>query len=715
MITASWQQVWEIFEEAVQRPPDGRQSFVDEACGEDDQLRRSVAKLLDADKQTDTLLDHSMDGGLGGASEGRSAGTGGRQPERGTAIGPYRILRQIGQGGMSTVFLADRADDAFPRRVAIKLVRPEMESEAILGRLRTERRILASLDHPYIARLFDGGTTDDGLPYFVMEYVEGVAIDAYCEQNQLSIDERLTLFRKVCAAVHAAHQNLVVHRDIKPSNILVDADGDPKLLDFGIAKLLHPELVSSGLEPTATWHRILTPSYASPEQIRGKLITTVSDVYSLGVLLYQLLTGRLPHDFTGRSPGEIESILTDTEPLPPSVAVAAEPADRRPEGDFGGELRRRLAGDLDAIVLKALRSAPHRRYGSVERLAADVERCQQGLPVEAREGSWRYRTGKFVRRNRRALAGAAAVALLVVGFAVAMALQARRVAFERDQARLERDKKSQVLSLLLEIFEFSNPYVVPGEELTVREALQRSVPVLEGALRDQPDLRAELLHTSGSILGLLDVPDAARDQLEEALKIRRELHGEEHLEVVETLTALAAAYRELGELEHAEELARRSLAIARGLLGDDPSDLVEPLGGLVMVLCYRYHHDAAEVFADELMELVDKLPAGHQRRIAALEYRAAIKNAHGDYRAGARLNQQAANLRRARFGDKHPSLITTLNNLGLSLRRMEDFEAAERTYQEAIELQREVFGEEHDDPYLLNNLAGVRYAIGDYA
>ena len=394
MSSQSWQQVWEIFEQAIARPPDERPVFLDEACGDDSQLRRAVEGMLAADQETESFLDRPL--GQGGGRPAPAA-TGGILP-RGTMVGPYRVLRQIGQGGMSTVYLAERADDAFPRQVALKLVRPGMESASILRRLRTERQILASLDHPYIARLYDGGTSDEGMPYFVMEHVEGVAIDEYCEQNQLSVDERLTLFGKVAEAVLYAHRNLVVHRDIKPSNILVMAGGDPKLLDFGIAKLIKPELMPTGVESTATWDRVLTPNYASPEQIRGKLITTASDVYSLGVLLYELLTGRLPHSFEGCSPREIESIITDTEPLPPSVAATRELATgstpptggeaetlpyRRKHSD---EIRRRLAGDLDAIVLTALRSAPQRRYASVEQLMADIERHQAALPVMARTG-----------------------------------------------------------------------------------------------------------------------------------------------------------------------------------------------------------------------------------------------------------------------------------------------------------------------------------------
>ena len=724
MSELSWPRVWEVFEAALQRPPGEQQAYLKEVCGEDESLRLTVASMLDANGRSDGFLSRPLLGESIEARRRESLPTSSQLPP-GTAIGAYRILRQIGQGGMGTVYLAVRADDSFERQVVVKLARTGMQSELLLSRLRTERQILAGLDHPNIARLYDGGTTEDGLPYFVMEYVEGVPIDAYCEHNDLSLDERLTLFRKVCAPVHHAHQNLVVHRDIKPSNILVDARGVPKLLDFGIAKLLNAELTAGSRQPTATLQRILTPNYASPEQIRGKLVTTASDVYSLGVLLYRLLTGHLPRQISGRSLDEIESLLADSEPVPPSVAVTLPAADEPADGpgasgaaDRGQQhkhhLSRQLAGDLDAILLKALRSAPLRRYTSVEQLSADVERFQLGLPVAARAGSWRYHAGKFVRRNRKPVAAAAAAVLLLIGFAVAMVLQASRIARERDLARSERDKKGQVLSLVLELFEFSNPYIEPGHGLTVQEALERSVPVLDGRLHDQPEIRAELLHASGSILRVLGVSDDARDQLDEALEIRQRLHGEEHPDVVESMTELAAVHRALGEDDRAEDLARRAVAIAADVLPADHPDLIKPLNQLVATLCYRSDYGAAEEPATRALGLSKSLPPESLDRVYALELLATIRNVQGDYRESARLRREALALIRARYGEKYPSQIATLNSLGLSLRRMEELEAAERAFGEALSLQRYNFAD-RPLPTLFNNLAGVKYAQGDYA
>ena len=750
MRSQRWQSVFAIFEDMLEASPSERGQRLDSACGGDKLLRRGVEELLDAHRQATLFLDRSVldRPALADAADARPASEPRNAAEpppaaavvaeaarreaadgahRETAsdlpfatIGPYRILRRIGQGGMSTVYLAVRDDDAYRRRMVVKVVRSDMQSETMLQRLRAERQILASLEHPYIARLYDGGSTAQGIPYFVMEFVEGVPIDRYCDQQQLSVEDRLALFGKVCVAVEYAHQNLVVHRDIKPSNILVTAEGDPKLLDFGIAKLLNPGMAGPEIEPTAAWQRLMTPSFASPEQIRGELITTVSDVYSLGVLLYVLLTGRLPHLFEGRSLREIERLLTDTEPRKPSQvatgeattetwSAAASRGEPKPgEAALANQSRRTLEGDVDAIVLKALRSAPSQRYPSVGRFSADIERFLSGLPVEARAGTWRYRAGKFVRRQRKAVAVAVTAVVMLSSFAVAMALQARRVT-------AERDKKARVVSLFRDVFELSNPFVLPGAELTVREALARSLPLLEDALRDQPEVRAELLHTTGSILSILGAPAKAAEQLSEALAIRQEVYGPEHPEVAETLGELATARRELLELDEAESLARRAVAATRRRVGDGDPALIQPLLELAAVYCYKESYSAAKPLADEVLALTDELSADSRGRITALEVLAQAHSSDGEYAQALEFDRQALELSRARFGEEHPRHIPTLISIGLQLRRLERFEASEKAYAEALELQRKVYGEDFVDPVLLNNLAGVRYAIGNYA
>ncbi|MEM9597828.1 MAG: serine/threonine-protein kinase, partial [Acidobacteriota bacterium] len=378
MKTEQWQRGQDIFAAAVVLPADERAPFVDAQCEGDPELRERVQRWLRADEAAGTFLDEPLAPPppipiLDDASP--------------THLGAYRLLELIGEGGMGTVFRARRDDDVFDRDVAVKILSRFSMTQESERRFRFERRVLAALDHPWIARVYDGGTTPEGLPYLVIELVDGQPIDDYCDRRDLSIRERILLFRKVCAAVQASHRALVVHCDLKPSNILVTVDGEPKLLDFGVAKLLGGEVIAVRDEEITQWPRPLTPQYASPEQLRGGVISTTSDVYSLGVLLYKILTGQRPHDLEGLTLVEAIERVT-TEPTPPSRVPAQAGGDTPPSAEATPS---GLAGDLDAIVLKALRGDPDERYPSVEQLDADLGRHLEGFPVLARRGTVRYR------------------------------------------------------------------------------------------------------------------------------------------------------------------------------------------------------------------------------------------------------------------------------------------------------------------------------------
>jgi eukaryotic-like serine/threonine-protein kinase len=374
-----WQRVKDVFGQACEKTPEQRSSFLAEACLGDEELRREVSSLLESHQDTGGVFDTPVAAAFAPRVD----------PLVGRFIGSYRIIRQIGRGGMGSVYLAERADDEFRRRVAVKAVSSELVDEETRRRFHNERQTLAALDHPNIIKLLDGGTAEDGSPYLVMDYVEGQPIDEYCKTHKLSTVERLELFRTVCSAVTYAHQNLVVHRDLKPGNILITADGTPKLLDFGIAKLLRPEY-STSMAMTRTDLRPMTPEYASPEQVLGGPITTASDIYSLGVLLYRLLTGFHPYQLKTQTALELEKAICLTEPERPSTSVLHA-------GDDG--LARLLKGDLDMIVLKAMRKEPQRRYCSAEQLSEDIHRHLVGLPVIACKDSWHYRVSKFVTRT----------------------------------------------------------------------------------------------------------------------------------------------------------------------------------------------------------------------------------------------------------------------------------------------------------------------------
>jgi non-specific serine/threonine protein kinase/serine/threonine-protein kinase len=463
---------------ALAEPEDGRAAWLERACGQDPALLSEVRFLLASFQ--------------GSAPEpGALAAQAEASPESPQQLGPYRLVRQLGEGGMGAVFLATRADAEFEKKVAVKLIRPGADSEVLVARFLRERQILAGMEHPNIARLLDGGTIS-GQPYLVMDYVEGQRLDRYCDEGRLSIRQRLELFRKVCAPVHYAHQNLVVHRDLKPTNILVGADGEPKLLDFGIATLLEAD--NRGADLTAAHGLLLTPQYASPEQLRGRRTTVASDVYSLGVILYQLLCGCHPFQAdTGSMADLVAAVVKNDPPLPSMTGslAAAAPADTSPDaaapepanvaecrGETPDRLRRILRGDLDGIVLKALAKEPADRYGSVEEFSADIGRYLEGRPVQAVEGTPAYRADKFVRRHKLGVAAAAALALSLMGGLAGVLYEAHLARVERVHAELRFNEARQLAHYLL--FDlYGSVQKLPGATPVQAEMAERSMQYLD--------------------------------------------------------------------------------------------------------------------------------------------------------------------------------------------------------------------------------------------
>ncbi len=496
-----YRQVKVLFQAVLDVAPSARAAWLDEACAHDEELRREVESLLASHNDAGEFIEAP-------AVEAVTRPELEAEPQTlvGQRIGPYQVMREIGHGGMGAVYLAVRADDQFKKRVAIKLVRRGMDSDFILRRFRHERQILASLDHPNIARLLDGGTTADGSPYFVMEYIEGLPIDEYCDRQQLATAARLELFRTVCGAVQYAHQNLVVHRDLKPGNILITPSSDgkagtPKLLDFGIAKLLNPELAGDPVDVTMTGMRLMTPGYASPEQARGEPITTASDVYSLGVILYELLTGHRPYHVSSRPPHEVLRVICEEQPAKPSTAVSktevvthgsaqttitpemvSRTRDSQPD-----KLRKRLSGDLDNIVLMAMRKEPQRRYASVSQLAEDIRRHLAGLPVIARDDTFGYRASKFVNRHKAGVAAATLVAVALIGGMMTTLWQARKA------ERRFNDVRKLANSFLFEFHDAIEklPGATPARALLVKRALEYLDSLAQESSND-PTLQSEL-------------------------------------------------------------------------------------------------------------------------------------------------------------------------------------------------------------------------------
>jgi len=502
MNAETWEQLKSLFHSALEVEESQRAAFLDQACEGNAELRSRVERLLVSHEEAGSFLVSPalLGSGINLLADGDNDQRAVHEKTRvGQRIGPYEIVREIGHGGMGTVFLAARADESFDKQVALKLIKRGMDSDSIIKRFLMERQILANLDHSNIARLIDGGTTEDGLPYFVMEYIEGKTITRYCDEHKLNTLARLKLFGQVCEAVQFAHQNLIVHRDLKPSNINVTADGTPKLLDFGIAKLLNPERSFETHEATATMMRLLTPEYASPEQLRGLPITTASDVYSLGVILYELLSGHRPYNFESHLPEEMVRLITASQPIKPSVVITRIEAARHtddadqisltPEAigstrDGNVEkLRRRLTGDLDNILLKALRKEPARRYVSVQGFSEDIRRHLEGLPVTASPDTFSYRAAKFVQRNRGAVLAAACMIITLFSATAITSWQA--VVAHRQRARAERrfgEIRKLSNSLIAEVQ--SSLVNIPGTAPTQRLLAQKSLDYLDSLAQD---------------------------------------------------------------------------------------------------------------------------------------------------------------------------------------------------------------------------------------
>ena len=648
--------------------------------------------------------------------------------DTGDQIGPYRLVRLLGRGGMGAVYLAERSDGVFRKQVALKLVRRGLVDD-LLSRFTYERQILAGLDHPNIARLYDGGTTDDGRPYFVMEYVDGLTITDYCDQRRLTTKQRLVLFSTVCRAVQYAHANLVIHRDLKPSNILVTDEGTVKLLDFGIAKLLDEEAIDQTVPQTQAGQHLMTPEYASPEQIRGETITTATDVYQLGVLLYELLTGRRPYRLPSRVRFEVERAILEDEPERPSTAVRqinqspqdASATPLTPEAVSAARstsaerLWRQLGGDLDTIVLKALRKEPQRRYGSVEQLAADLRRHLKGLPVDARPDALGYRLRKFVGRHRVGMLTVLMMVLLAAGFTWG-------VIRERDRAQAEASKLAEVKAYLVGLFEVSNPWEEhDGGETTARALLERGVEKIED-LTEEPVVQAEMMYVLGEVYLQLGMYEEAQPLLEQSLDLRREVLGPRHEDVASSMNALASLLSNKGQYQEAEASYREALAIRKKLLGDDHLQVAESKNGLADALAERTYYedgtyDEVETLRREAMAAYQKAYGTVHSKVAQMQSAlGVVLSSKGQYDEAEVLYRQSLVMRRELFGEEHPAIASSLYNLGWAIAKKGNAEEAEPLIRQGVAMYRKTLGDNHPSAiHGLANLANfLQYHLGSH-
>jgi serine/threonine-protein kinase len=705
------QRIDSVFDALLDLPPDEQMGYLHRAAGDDPELHEQVLRLLHAHRRAEGFLDSPSPPMARALLEEPAPSAVGQVPDQ---IGPWRIARLIGEGGMGAVFLGERADGQFEQRAAIKVL--HRGTPGMVRRFLEERRILALLEHPGIARLIEGGLTPGGLPYFAMELIEGTHLSRYCEAHDLPLDRRLELIDQVCDAVSYAHHHLIIHRDLKPSNILVTAAGRVKLLDFGIAKVLSGE---SAAHRTETRMPVMTPEFAAPEQVRGEAVSTATDVYALGVLLYLLLTGGYPYNVRNASLAELTRIVCEEQP--------PRPSSRAPE-----PLTRRLRGDLDLIVLTALQKDPARRYPSPAALAEDLGRFREGRPILARPDTAGYRLGKFVGRHRAGVAAAASVVVLL-GAGVA------RERVLRQRAEIEARKATEVGDYLVGVFDVADPFAVErrnGQEVTARALLDQGARRVDSTLAGQPEVQAQLRTVLGRAYTSLGLYDQATRLLRQSLAQHRSLYGDDDPAVAEdmarlgdaylqqdrfdeaepllrgalerrrlggsraaaaeTMDRLATLYQRRNDYAAAEPLFREALAVRRGLFGDTAVLVAQSLNDLGVLLFQKNAYDEADSAYQEALAIdLRALGESHPLTAEVLHNRAQTQWSRGHLAQAESLFRRALAAKRTSLGAAHPSISINLNNLGMLLVDQGQLGEADSLVREALALDRRMFGENH--------------------
>ena len=753
----SWQRVRALFDLLADLQPDTWESALDEQGVTDPQLREEVISLLQADREK--LVHTHIDAQAPAMLSDLAAREAEVENQRldGRIVGAFRLVEEIGRGGMGTVWRAERIAGGFEQVVAVKLMRPEWDAAEMIRRFRAERQILAHLNHPNIAHLIDGGITDDDRPWLALEYVDGTDLRSYCDQHKLDIEQRLKLFMTVCDAVSHAHAHLVVHRDLKPSNLLVTRSGEIKLLDFGIAKLVDHGAIHASIQ------RVFTPEYAAPEQVRGEVITTSVDVYALGLLLYQLLTGRRPYNVSNSTPAAYERAVLDQEPTRPSLVLVGDgaalddPSLTANTGVSPQQLQRQLRGDLDAIILKALRKQPEERYSSVADLAADIENHLARKPVAARRGGWRYYSSRFLRRHAlAAILGSLAVVALVAGLGVAL-WQADEARVQRDVARSETDKSRQTVQFLLDIFRSADPSTTKGEKITAGELLKSGAERAERFRFKDPAVHADLLAAMGEAYFAIGSSKKALPLLERAIQVQESRLSGLVEKRVQLLILRAAARGGVGdhqgmvrdideaarllpaELENSEMQA--NLLMQRGIIVMSVGDttgaidfmsratalLVKIRGAsddeasaAAIKLSFAYLDQDRHAEARNLLEpIVDQLrtssanPSLFSDALGAL---AMTYTVSGDAPLASQMLKESLAVNRRLYGDAHAYVVVALNNLAYGLMRSHDYVAANVAMKEAVATRRKLVAPDSQKFGMsLNMLAKTEYALGNWA
>ncbi len=697
-----------LFDKASRLPELERSDYLHRECGSDEALLKEVEALLRASTDADAYYAEMAERfGLACIFSGDI-----ELPEQ-DEIGAYKLLRLIGRGGMGAVYLAERADKQYEQQVALKILPFGVGGEEARDRFFAERQILARLVHPNIARLLDGGITEQGTPYFVMDLVEGEPLDVYCDARQLGLDARLALFCEVCEAVQYAHRNLIVHRDLKPANILVEKPGSIKLLDFGIAKALaaeqgDPLMTRTGVTP-------MTSLYASPEMLRRETITTASDVYALGVVLYELLVGRHPYNLTNDPSGpELWHSICELDPtLPSNGALQYEAADERAKsrGLRPKRLAQNLAGDLDTIVAKAMQKDPDQRYGSVEQLAADIRRHVNGLPVLAKPPTAMYRLQKFVSR-RKGLVAMGAAALF---FVAAIFYQSNRATLEAERANREAEIAREVSDFLVSVFEVADPARSRGETITARELLDNGAEQLAGDTVEDPEVAARLKSTIAVVYTQMAAYSEAETLFDDALLLQRQHLGDNHPETLQTLTRMGLMYQEIGRFGDAKQMLSETLATQQQILGQTHTDTLETMRYLAIVHAQLGDFTGAIELGEALVSAYrSQFGAADQRTLKNSGTLAVFYKLAGDWTLAESMYKEVlASAPPPSASD--PVALSAMQNLADLLSDQSRFDEAEPLYQRASAGMRRVFGDEHPNVTRITvNFANMYLGVGNY-
>ncbi len=708
-----WERVKELFDAALKLDPGQRDAFLRDACGPDDPLRVEVESLLSAHADSDDLWQHPW------PTEFL------KTPAIPDSIGPYRLIKKIGEGGMGQVWLAEQTAP-LQRQVVLKLIRAGMYDDSKIRRFQAERQSLAIMDHPAIAKVFDAGATPDGQPYFVMEYVPGEQITAYCDRKKLKVRERLDLFLKVCEGVQHAHQKAIIHRDLKPANILVlEVDGRPapRIIDFGLAKAV--DAAAGETLFTQAGGLLGTPGYISPEQAdpNCKDIDTRTDVYSLGVLLYELLTGLLPFDtekWKNQPLYEVMRQLKEQDPPRPSTRVEmakdSSTSSAEMRGTEPGQLVSLLHGDLDWITMKALEKERARRYGTPSELAADIRRYLNNEPVVARPASAGYRVYKYVRRHRVAVSATAVLILLLAGFAAAQAVQLRRITAERDRTTRERDRANRITTFMTGMFHVSDPGEARGNSITAREILDKASKDIDTGLAKDPESQAQMMYVMGKVYQNLGLYSQSQSLLEKASEIDRRVFGPDNAETLKAVNELGTTLFFEGHFPEAEKMYRETYEILLRTVGPKHLNTAKVLGNLGAVLTREGHYADAEKSYREALEILRNALGTDDPNVLIVTLNlAAIEISEGHLIEAEKLDRDTLEVHRRVLGPDHPETLKTMNNLIVILNSEGRFSEGEKLARQTVDLRRRVLGSEHPDTLSsLRNLADALHGEGRF-